>query len=190
MENYSKYEFSGINVKKGTANRFRTLSKGLSMSNTETLCAMLDFFEIHEISPTDTINGSLSALELRIKKRINNAIAIIKDIEKSQTLPTFAMLQSLFEQQLEEEEEDLERDFEYDENRFSEEGEAEEWFEETTVPKIRYDRLQEKMDALKKDFTHVLDHIKEVKSSFGKDYLKLELHIDEIKKYKRTITNI
>jgi len=191
MEKFSKYGFSGINVKKTTANRFRTLSKSLGMSNTETLGTMLDFFKVHEISPLDSIDGSLSAIEIRIKRRIGNAIAIIRDIEKSQTLPTVAMLQSLFEQQSGQENDygELEDDLEFIEKKFEGSDRTEEWIEETTVPKIRYERLQEKMKALKIDFGHVLEQVKAVKSSFGKDYLKLELTPEEVEKYKRTIKN-
>ena len=191
MEKFSKYGFSGINVKKVTALRFRTFSKSLSMSNTETLSTMLDFFEVHEISPLDSIDGSLSAIEVRIKRRIGNAIAIIKDIEKSQTLPTVAMLQSLFDQQFESDNDDgdLDEDFEFIEKKFEGMDRTEEWIEETTVPKIRYERLEEKMEALKADFRYVLEQIKEVKVSFGKNYLKLELTPQEVEKYKRTIKN-
>jgi hypothetical protein len=39
-----------------------------------------------------------SRLAMLIKKRMNGMIAILKDIEKSQTRPTAAMLYSLFEQ--------------------------------------------------------------------------------------------
>jgi hypothetical protein len=192
MEKFSKYDFSAVNIKSVTALRFRTLSKTISLSNTDTMSAMLDFFEVHQLSPLDSIDGSLSAIEIRIKRRISNAIAIIKDIEKSQTQPTMAMLQSLFQQQFEPEdgESDFDDDFEFIEKKFSEDEDREEWIEETTIPKIRFDRLEEKMEALKKDFEHVLGQVKEVKSNFGKDYLKLELSTEEIEKYKRTIKNI
>ena len=191
MKKYSKYDFSGINVKKVTALRFRILSRELCMSNTDTLSAMLDFFEVHQLSPLDSIDGSLSALEIRIKKRIGNAIAIIKDIEKSQTLPTVAMLQSLFEQQSGQENdyEELEDDLEFIEKKFEGSDKTEEWIEETTVPKIRYERLEEKLEVLKADFRYVLEHVKEVRGSFGKGYLKLELTPGEVEKYKRTIKN-
>lgn len=191
MEKFSKYEFSGINIKRVTAMKFRTLSKSLGMSNTETLSAMLDFFEIHQLSPMDSIDGSLSAIEIRIKRRIGNAIAIIRDIEKSQTLPTVAMLQSLFDQQFEPDNDDgdLDEDFEFIEKKFENLENTEEWIEETTVPKIRYERLEEKIEALKADFGYVLEQVKEVRASFGKNYLKLELSLDELEKYKRAIKN-
>ncbi|TXG39566.1 BfmA/BtgA family mobilization protein [Seonamhaeicola maritimus] len=192
MIKFSEYKFSGVNFKRKTANRFRSFSKNISLSNTEALEAMLDFFEIHEISPMDSIEGSLSAIEIRINRRISAAIAIIKDIEKSQTLPTVAMLQSLFEQQFEPENDNefLDEDFEFIEKKFEDVERGEACVEETTVPKIRYDRLEEKMELLKVDFSYVLEHVKKVKSSFGKDYLKMELTLEEIEKYKRTIKNL
>ena len=156
-----------------------------------TLLSMLDFFEIHQLSPMDSIDGSLSAIEIRIKRRIGNAIAIIRDIEKSQTLPTVAMLQSLFDQQFEPDNDDgdLDEDFEFIEKKFENLENTEEWIEETTVPKIRYERLEEKIEALKADFGYVLEQVKEVRASFGKNYLKLELSLDELEKYKRAIKN-
>ncbi len=186
-----KYQFSAISIKIEVAQRFRKFSKNVSSSHTQTLVIMLDFFEIHQLSPLDSIDGSLSAIEIRIKRRISNAIAIIKDIEKSQTLPTVAMLQSLFQEQFEhgQKESDFEDDFDFIEKKFENGHEEEEWLEETTVPKILYDRLEEKMEMLKKDFAYVLDNVKLVKNSFGKDYLKLELPMEALEKYRRTIKN-
>ncbi len=186
---YEKEGFETLKIKVSVTKRFRTYARDLSRSQSMTLLAMLDFFEIHQLSPMDSIDGSLSALEIRIKRRISNAIAIIKDIEKNQTLPTVAMLQSLFQEQFESNEDDgdLEDGLDFVEKEF--ENEEEEWLEETTVPKILYDRLEEKMEMLKSDFLYVLDHVKEVKSNFSKDYLKLELPIGAVEKYKRTIKN-
>ena len=62
--------------------------------------------------------------------------------------------------------------------------------EDTTIPKIRYDRLTEKMNSIKRDFSDVLDKVQTVKSSFGKSYLKLELTEAELIKLKRTLKNL
>lgn len=79
-----------------TAVRFRKFSKEVSKSNTDTLEAMLEFFEKHQLSPDDEIPNHLFQVEKRLLKRINAVIAIIKDIEKTQTKPTIGMLQALF----------------------------------------------------------------------------------------------
>ncbi|GAA3561339.1 BfmA/BtgA family mobilization protein [Snuella lapsa] len=189
---YEKEQFEGLKIKSSVAKKFRAYCRDISKSQSMGLLAMLDFFEIHELSPTDSIDGNLRSIEIRIKKRINNAIAIIKSIEQNQTLPTVAMLQSLFEQQLEHEDDDdyLGDHLEYIEKKFEhvEAGEKK-LMEETTVPKIRYERLEEKMAQLKAEFSYVLSKVKEIKSPFGKPYLKLELTEEEMEKYKRSIKN-
>lgn len=58
---------------------------------------MLDFFFYNEISPKENLGPTGRTIEAKILKRINAAIAIIKDIEKNHDIPTTAMLQSLFE---------------------------------------------------------------------------------------------
>ena len=100
------------------------------------------------------------------------------------------MLQSLFEQQFEQEGDDLEEDFEFIEKKFANDQSQEDQVEETTVPKIRYERLVDKMNSMKKDFEYVLDKIKVVKSPFGKEYLKLELTNDELEKFRRELNKI
>lgn len=62
-----------------------------------TLLLMLQFFEENGISPEDDLKPNFKETENLFKKRINALIAIIKDIEKTQTKPTLAMLQLLFE---------------------------------------------------------------------------------------------
>lgn len=106
----------------------------------------------------------------------NRKIAIMKDIEKSQTLPIMAMLHSLFEQNSREQENgsdfddsDFDDSFDFIEKKFLNGNPEEEWLEETTIPKIRYERLEIKMDFIKNDFNYVLDNVKVVKSSFGKN---------------------
>ena len=153
---------------------------------------VLNFFEWHGFLPDDRLGKSMVEEIIKNRKRTNASIAIIKDIEKSQTLPTMAMLQSLFEQHSEERENnsDFEDDFDFIEKKFENRHEEEERVEETTVPRISYDRLEDKMDLLKKDFTYVLDNVKLVKSSFGKNRLRLELNEEEIEKFKRVIKNL
>ena len=63
-----------------------------------TLLLMIEFFEDNGISPHESVGPKMQTLESLIKKRINGVIAIMKDIEKNQTKPTVAMIQSLFQQ--------------------------------------------------------------------------------------------
>ena len=99
---YEKEQFEKLGIKISVAIRFREFCKKMSKSQSMTLLLMLDFFEDNGISPAESMGPRMETLETRIslliKKRMNGMIAIMKDIEKSQTMPTVAMLSSLFEQ--------------------------------------------------------------------------------------------
>ena len=99
---YEKEPFEKLGIKTSVAVRFRDFCKKMSKSQSMTLLLMLDFFEENGISPSEFIGPRMETLETRIsmliKKRMNGMISILKDIEKSQTKPTVAMLYSLFEQ--------------------------------------------------------------------------------------------
>ncbi|MEH6746209.1 MAG: BfmA/BtgA family mobilization protein [Maribacter arcticus] len=99
---YKKERFEKLGIKTSVAIRFREFCKKMSKSQSMTLMLMLDFFEENGISPSEAIGPRMETLETRmatlIKKRMNGMIAILRDIEKSQTKPTAAMLYSLFEQ--------------------------------------------------------------------------------------------
>jgi len=99
---YEKERFESLSIKTSVAKKFNRFCKNMSLSKSMTLLVMLDFFEENGISPSEAIAPRMETLESRlamlIKKRMNGMIAILKDIEKSQTRPTAAMLYSLFEQ--------------------------------------------------------------------------------------------
>ncbi len=101
-EELKKEQFEKLGIKTSVALRFREFCKKMSKSQSMTLMLMLDFFEENGISPAESMGPRMETLETRmatlIKKRMNGMIAILKDIEKSQTKPTAAMLYSLFEQ--------------------------------------------------------------------------------------------
>ncbi|MEO2070877.1 MAG: BfmA/BtgA family mobilization protein [Zunongwangia sp.] len=89
--------FIGIRFKKETAKRFQEFSRTHFKSHTEALETMLDFFFYNEISPKEKFGPTGRTIEASLKKRINAVIAIMRDMEKSQTKPTVAMLESLFQ---------------------------------------------------------------------------------------------
>lgn len=99
---YEKERFEMLGIKVSVAVKFRKFCKKMSQSQSMTLLLMLEFFEENGISPAESMGPNMETLEKRlsllIKKRMNGMIAIMKDIEKNQTKPTVAMLQSLFEQ--------------------------------------------------------------------------------------------
>ena len=95
---YKKERFESISIKTSVVKKFRRFCKKMSKSQSMTLQLMLDFFENNGVSPNESIGPQIQTLENLIKKRINGVIAIMKDIEKNQTKPTVAMMQSLFEE--------------------------------------------------------------------------------------------
>jgi len=89
--------FIGIRFKKETAKRFQQFSRTHFKSHTEAMATMLDFFFYNEISPKEKLGPTGRTIEASIKKRINAVIAIMRDMEKTQTKPTVAMIESLFQ---------------------------------------------------------------------------------------------
>ncbi len=93
---YEKERFEKLGIKISVAKRFRKFCQKMSKSQSMTLLSIIEFFEENGISPDESIGPKMQTLETLIKKRINGVIAIMKDIEKNQTKPTVAMIQSLF----------------------------------------------------------------------------------------------
>lgn len=91
------YDFKNLSIKSDTAMRFRKYAASLDATQSACLKIMLDFFESNKISPTEDLGPNMSSLEHSLKKRIDGFIAILRDIEKSQTKPTQAMLAALLE---------------------------------------------------------------------------------------------
>jgi len=89
--------FITIRFKRKTAKRFQEFSKAHFKTHTETMEAILDFFVYNEISPHERLGPTGRTIEASFKKRINAVIAIMRDMEKTQTKPTAAMIASLFQ---------------------------------------------------------------------------------------------
>jgi len=89
--------FITIRFKRKTAKRFQEFSKMHFKTHTEAMENILDFFLYNEISPKEKLGPTGRTIEAKLLKRINAVIAIMRDVEKTQTKPTVAMLQSLFE---------------------------------------------------------------------------------------------
>jgi len=195
MENVSKNErFKSLSIKEPVLLKFRRFSKLFGKSQSMTLLAMMEFFERHGISPDQHFGETIASMKLFIKRRFNAMVAIMRSIEKEQTLPTVSMMQALFQQELEPEEgEEWEGDFEFFEKQLTEINtptNPELLDKETTVPKIVHERLKEQLEELKADFGHVLDHVSVTKNRFGKDHLKLDLKPGAIEQYRTKLKNL
>lgn len=182
MKEYSKYNYSAINVKKDIASRFREFSKQISKSNTEALEAMLNFFDWNDLSPHD----NLRARNDGTKKRINALIAIVKNIEKNGINPTKAMMQLLFEQvPPKDEEPELIEIMPQEillENNYRNAMEAIELRKERNIFKRELEETKKEFEAL------LYSKIKETRTNFGKSKLYLDITLEEFRelqsKYK------
>ncbi len=94
---FRKERFETLKIKSSVAKKFKRYCKANSKSQSMTLLSMLEFFEASGLSPEERLGPNIKTLESLLKKRINAVIAIVRDIEKNQTNPTVAMMQSLFE---------------------------------------------------------------------------------------------
>lgn len=180
-------------IKRSVALKFRRFSRKFGRSRSMTLLAMLDFFERQGISPDQEMGETIASLKYLIKRRFNGMIAIMRSIEKEQTLPTVGMMQALFNQELESNAEEWEGDFDFFEQQLTEKkipSNPELLDTEVTVPKIRYKRLEEQMEELKSDFGYVLDHVVESRNLIGKKHLIMDLNPGAIEKYKRKLINL
>lgn len=184
---YEKEGFRTIRVKGSVALKFRRFSRRFGQSRSMTLLLMVHFFEHHGIDPDQHLGETIASMKLFMKRRFNAMVAIMRSIEKEQTLPTVGMMQALFEQELASDDEEWDTDFDFIEQQLTEAkapNEPETFDGEVTVPKIRYDRLLEQMEELKEDFAYVLDHVSVYHNRFGKDHLKLDLNPEAIEKYR------
>ena len=175
-----KYSFSAISIKPKVAIRFRKFSKKITRSHTDTLEAMMNFFDLNELSPNESLGTNMKTLENSLKKRINALIAIVRDIEKSQTKPTNAMLELLFQENpdVKEPQEEI---FEFEQQELITEN------EELNHYRKRYEEVQQQFHSVKYDLEKIINKTTYVKSSFGKGYLKLDLSKDEFENIKQKL---
>ena len=182
--------FKSIRFKESTVKRFRAFSKKMTKSYSECLESIMDFFEWHGLKPSQKFAKSVIQEILKNRARTDTSIkrneatiAIIRDIEINQTKPNNAMLLSLFGENIKDK-----KPVRKERKRVEKEKDLVTEIE-ITVPKIRYERLSEKMQNLTKDYGHILGNVELVKGNFGKEYLRLNISKSELEKFKRTLKN-
>ena len=193
---FKKYKFSAINFKKDVADQFRIFSKKLGASHSDSLKAMLRFFDIHQLSPYESLGNNMDTLERRLKKRMNAMIAIIKDIEKRQTKPTQAMLQLLFEQvaATDENTPDIqERELfnpssskKIPELKVEKEAPSRK-VSEVSSWEIAYHSEQEKSKMLYELYSAISSNVRYIKPGLGRNYFRLEMTPKQWEKIQQKI---
>lgn len=171
---------STLKIKPTTADSFRKYARELAMPQSEALQLMLDFFEMNRLSPKERLGPKMTTLEREMKMRINSLIAILRDIEKTQTRPTQAMIQLLFQEKptmgkpilVEKKTSELKPES-LQKNQISSSTD-------------RSADLLKKLSETNEEFMAVLEKVEVVKSSFGKTHLRLNIDRSEIEalKYK------
>ncbi|MCB0463889.1 MAG: BfmA/BtgA family mobilization protein [Flavobacteriaceae bacterium] len=176
---YQKYRFSAISIKKDVALRFREFSRLVSDSHTLTLVAVMDFFERNDLSPNDDLGINNN----RTNKRINAVIAILKNIEKHQTLPTKTMMDSLFHEMTEMDKEEDET-FDFGTPKILDANEDMEFY------KTGYVNLQEQLTCAQEKMNSLMEKVIYVKSAFGPGYLKLDMEKESFDKLKSELQHV
>ena len=154
----------------------------MTKSYSETLEAVMDFFDWHGISLTSRFPKQINDDGEKTRKRINALIAIVKDIEKTQTIPTNEMLLALFGQH----EIVKKRRRPKFEEKQPEKLTREQWNRlEGMVPRERLEEMKEKHKREKKEVLAFLLKIRLAKPRFGKRYWTLETNANELSQLKR-----
>ncbi|WP_422858158.1 BfmA/BtgA family mobilization protein [Flagellimonas sp. S174] len=169
--------FGTIRLHHRTIKRFRRFSRKIKKSYSETLESVMDFFEWHGISPSSKFPKRVDEDGEKTRKRINALIAIIRDIEKTQTLPTNTMLLALFGQH---EIVKKRREPKRVEKKFQKMT-KEEWNKlEGMIPKERLSQLEEKYKGEKEEVLQFLSKVKLVKPRFGNSYWTIDTNATEL----------
>lgn len=166
---YEKEGFQTLKIKASVVQKFRSYSRGIGKSQSITLLLMLEFFEYNNVSPKETLGPRMQTLEQSLKKRINAIIAIIRDIEKQQTIPTKAMLEALFEELPGQQSKKTINSFQ-------------EAFKNLNIGSSARPPTPPEIDH--KDIRRLLTNIESVQPTFGKAFLKINLSLQEVNKLK------
>lgn len=105
-------------------------------------------------------------------------MAIIKNIEKTQLKPTYAVVYLLFEEQAKQKKPKLVA------KNLVERMDDMEKTEIDYISKLRYDRVVEELRKVKREYLQVMEKVEPVESIFGKNYLKIDLSLSELNKIK------
>ncbi len=179
-------KFITIRFRRRTAERFKKFSKRVSKSYSESLDAMVEFFEWHGYMPDQRFGKDIITGQVKNRKRIEAGIAISKAIEKSQNIPLInieTMLKSLFQ------EENKRYDSKVLEVEKNDNVEAKTNKEKTTVSRIKYDWTNRKLSETQDRMKYLLSKIEPVSNRFGKDYLKIEITREELARFKQVLKN-
>ena len=171
-------DFNAIRLRRKTLEDFKKYSIKTGPSYSETLEYMIAFFKDTGISPYDTIHNPALASMVAIHKRLDYIIALLKNIEQTQLIPTREMLERLFE--------GIEKPEPIYIERSQEEIEASKTAGEKLLESYSqelYEKNNEVRDV-KQDLRFLLRKAAYVKNTFGKSYYRLDISKEQFEELK------
>ncbi|MFD2099138.1 BfmA/BtgA family mobilization protein [Flagellimonas iocasae] len=177
--------YSNITVKKETARRFRSYSKKFSKSHSEVLDGMIQYFKENNLDPfgegTKIIIDSIKKLELKMMRKFDRIIAIIKNMEKTSIRPTYEMMLILYEAYVKDGRKPRPEPVQIQEER-------KDFLEpRNTVPKIEHDRILQEFKDYKEHCNEILNSVEKVEPMMGKPYLKINMGIRDFESLKHQL---
>jgi len=171
-------DFNTIRLKRKVIEKFKGYSKKTSPSYSETLDYMIAFFEDTGLSPFDTVQSPLLSYTRALSKRTKAVIDILRNIEKTQLIPTREMLESLFEGVEKEEPVYIEKTAEEIEASKTETERLLDYYYK------EYDKSRKELSGLKNEFNNILNDLSYIKNTFGKSYYKLDYTKEKVDNLK------
>ena len=174
--------YSNITVKKETAVHFRTYSKKFNRSHSELLDGMVRHFKENDLYPfgegTKIVVDNIKKLEIKMMKKFDRIIAIIKNMERTSIRPTYEMVLILYEAYVKDGRKRKPEQVKIQEERMD--------FLEprNTVPKTEHDRILREFENYKKRCNKILKKVEKVEPMMGKPYLKINMGIGDFESLK------
>ena len=174
--------YSNITVKKETATRFRSYSKKFNKSHNEVLDGMIQYFKENNLDPfgegTKIVVDNIKNLEVKMMKKFDRLIAIIKNMEKTSIRPTYEMVLILYEAYVKDGRKPRREPVQIQEER-------KEFLEpRNTVSKTEHDRILQEFKEYKKRCNEILTNVENVEPMMGKPYLKINMGIGDFESLK------
>ncbi|MBW8201849.1 BfmA/BtgA family mobilization protein [Flagellimonas abyssi] len=177
--------YSNITIKKETATRFRNYSKRFNKSHSDVLDGMIQYFKENNLDPfgegTKIILDSIKKLEVKMMKKFDRLIAIIKNMEKTSIRPTYEMMLILYEAYVKDGRTPKREPVKLQEERMD--------FLEprNTVPKVEHERMLQEFNEYKKRCNEILHNVEKVEPMMGKTYLKINIGIGDFESLKHQL---
>lgn len=167
-----KKEIMPLEIQETTARKLREYAGQLGRPGDEILLGMLAYFKENECSPFDRNALTLSDVRKKINIGIRTIAAILRNMEKTQTKPTLAMLQLLFEESAVRKKELLV------EKRTRHNAKAADQ---------EQDIVREQLVETTRNLHEILDRVVVTHNSFGQRRLRLQISLEELEAIRASL---